>query len=688
MKYLCVVFMVSGCLLESRALGIRAIPDGNHVCSADTGIQPRFSFSYDGASIDSAKAGKVRTYMDDEWTCDEYAFPKGLKVITRSRRFGDAVEWVNVLENIGSEKTGRITLLKDCDIVHTFDPDSFHASGAYQQDLEGLLVFSHRGSTQSEDEFAANVTSFEPSNLRCAALPQKHGNASLKHFAPVGGRSSDGVMPFFNLNRGMRGLIVAVGWSGQWNCDFARLDDGSVRVTSGLEDCDFHLFPGEHFRTTSIVLLPYASGYIASQNAFRRLVKERYSIIGQPGRPGHGPSCINFWGGLRSDEIIKRIDLAGREKLGFEFVWVDAGWYGGAENFSSSAYGGTWWQDAGDWRVNKYLHPNGLNDVVAAVKRNGMEFLLWFEIERAQPSSLIAKEHPEYLFGNLLDLGNPDAWNWAHTTLSNYIARLDIRCYRVDFNMSPLGNWRKADLLGRKGVHEAKYITGLYRLWDTLLAEFPHLIIDTCASGGRRIDIETVRRSIPLLRSDYQCSANNDPDVAQNHTLGLARWLPYHGTGIGRIVGDTYRIRSCYSTSMANSFLSSLESDPARLSASDFDWLRRINAEYKHVRTLMEGDYYPLVEMTFKVDKSAWCAYQFDDSASKAGCVLAFRRAASPYHEAKFALGGIVAAKFYVFADADTGEETVFAGADLAKNGFRAVIPERRASKIWFYSIQ
>ena len=62
---------------------------------------------------------------------------------------------------------------------------------------------------------------------------------------------------------------------------------------------------------------------------------------------------------------------------------------------------------------------------------------------------------------------------------------------------------------------------GMYRLWDALLEKFPHLIIDNCSSGGHRIDIETLRRSVPLWRSDYQCLANYASRGAQCHHLSF-----------------------------------------------------------------------------------------------------------------------------------------------------------------------
>src|SRR6185369_6710403 len=99
----------------------------------------------------------------------------------------------------------------------------------------------------------------------------------------------------------------------------------------------------------------------------------------------------------------------------------------------------------------------------------------------------------------------------------------------------------------RQGITENHYVTGYLAFWDELLKRHPGMLIDSCASGGRRNDLETLRRAVPLLRSDFQAPAQNPPraDVDsgnQNHTRGLAQWIPYYGTGVDS--RDTYSARS------------------------------------------------------------------------------------------------------------------------------------------------
>jgi alpha-galactosidase len=134
--------------------------------------------------------------------------------------------------------------------------------------------------------------------------------------------------------------------------------------------------------------------------------------------------------------------------------------------------------------------------------------MVWFEPERVRPGTQIFNEHPGWLLklqGNdnyLFDLGNPEARLWLTNHISDIIKNEGIDYYRQNFNMYPYPYWNEYDKTGRIGIHEIRHIEGLYAFWDSLLIRFPNLLIDNCASGGRRIDLETTSRSgIPQILS-------------------------------------------------------------------------------------------------------------------------------------------------------------------------------------------
>jgi alpha-galactosidase len=92
--------------------------------------------------------------------------------------------------------------------------------------------------------------------------------------------------------------------------------------------------------------------------------------------------------------------------------------------------------------------------------------------------------------------------------------------------MDPLDFWRKNDAPDRQGITEIKHVTGYLAYWDELRRRHPKMLIDSCASGGRRNDLETMRRAVPLWRSDYAFETTGH----QCMTHGVSLWLPYHGT--------------------------------------------------------------------------------------------------------------------------------------------------------------
>ncbi len=240
--------------------------------------------------------------------------------------------------------------------------------------------------------------------------------------------------------------------------------------------------------------MPYSNGLTDSHNTWRRLVKEEFSLIGKPGRAEDVPFSYMIWGGTETDRVLDRIECIKNNGLPAEYIWIDAGWYGSGTKPSKNEFEGDWGSHTGDWEVSPFIHKNNLKDVSDAVHNAGKKFLLWFEPERIAQTSAFFKKHPEHLLtfkgdksNALLNLGEQNTWNYCRNMLKEHISELKLDCLRIDFNFSPLPFWRKNDAQDRNGITEIKYINALYRLWDTLLDEFANLIIDNCASGGRRI---------------------------------------------------------------------------------------------------------------------------------------------------------------------------------------------------------
>ena len=207
---------------------------------------------------------------------------------------------------------------------------------------------------------------------------------------------------------------------------------------------------------------------------------------------------------------------------------------------------------------------------------------------------------------------------------------------------------------------------------------FPRLIVDNCASGGRRLDYELLRRAIPLFRSDYVCFAANDSVGCQNHSYGLAFWIPVNSiSNWAADTSDTYRFRSSLSAGIAMS-------PPAGdLNEMRIEWTKKMIAQAKAVRPYMKGNFYPLTGYSF--DERDWQAIQFHMSKENKGVILAFRRKESFTSTMCFGLSEIDPKANYVFEDIDTGEKNTIPGKDLL-NGYPLTIQEKRGSRIIFYS--
>lgn len=599
----------------------------------------------------------------------------------------DACEWVNFWENIGDAPSQTVSELYDCNVELPMSPSTPKLTGpAYLPQSENVVkVYAPRGSEWSDREFYCDVDK----------LMHNHYDywlsaGSKRHYASTGGRSSDSDhAPFFNLKHGRddTGYIVAVGWTGQWNAEIERRE-ASVIFRSKIEDTCFYLEPGESFRTSSVTIMRYDGTVQESQNKWRRFIKAVYSPIGRGEVPSLPPFCAGLWGGMSTAGCLERIDKVEKEALPFDHYWMDAGWYGGGNQVSPDEYEGDWHMHTGNWTVNSFRHPDGLLDVAAAIKKSGKRYILWFEPERVRETAPILAEHPEYFLTRqndvhtfLLNLGDPDAWQYCFDTLSSIIERLNVSVYRQDFNFHPLEYWRQNDGQGRRGITEIKHINGLYRLWDSLRERYPHLLIDNCASGGRRIDIETLRRSIPLWRSDAQCPADPTPEITQAHSLTHSAWMPYSGTGTGRIWYDTYRFRSAYAPAMSTNFTfserNSFGDDPDKIA-----WLRTMCEEYRRVRPYLSEDIYPLTIPTDS--KDVWSAVQYHDPKSDSGVILVYRRENSPYEASRFHLSALGAEKRYAFEEVD-GESFTASGSELMGDGFAVTMKEKRSSKVYFY---
>jgi alpha-galactosidase len=445
-----------------------------------------------------------------------------------------------------------------------------------------------------------------------------------------------------------------------------------------MPETRFRLRPGEEVRTPSVAFLFWkGADRMSGHNLFRRFVLAHHMprLDGRP-RPlpiAHG---VGFGGPFPCNEyvcatesyaigMIERLHQFGIEP---DACWIDAGWYENPTN--------QWWSGVGTWTVNRKNFPRGLKPVTAAARRYGQGFVVWFEPERVYEGTWLDRERKEWLIslpGNpnrLLDLGNPAALAWLIDHIASFIREEGVTIFRQDFNFDPAPYWKAMDAPDRAGVAEMKHIEGLYAFWDALLERSPGLLIDNCASGGRRIDLETTSRSLPLWRTDYQYY---EPNGYQCHTYGLHFFLPASGTGNGD--PRKYWFRSAAGGSAVVMGWELGANFNVRAALEDM-------AEFRSLRDYYYGDYYPLT--AYATGDDAWAAYQWDRPEERDGIVLAFRRPMAPQASILVRLGGLEAEADYEVDYVDYGVVVVKSGRELAE-GLTLRIPEEPASLLVRY---
>jgi len=614
---------------------------------------PPLSFRYGGAdSADLLKAWprQVTTKDHDRFTLHEIAWsdPKThLRVLASVKvykRF-PAADWVMRFENAGERDTPMIEDIQALDVALP--------AGADPVVLHGLA-----GDNCSEGSFQPFAKAIDAG--------QSH------RIAPAGGRSSNGAFPFLNLQCGGGGLLTAIGWSGQWAVSISRDRAGAVRLRGGMERTRLRLRPGERIRTPRILVMHWTGDRITAHNRFRRLLLHHY-VPQDNGRPLAMPTFLQGYDRYRThpgwrDEAGQLHAAKVAKALDCDFLWLDAAWFPG--DFPNGV---------GNWTAKPKEFPNGLKPVSDACHRAGLKFIVWFEPERVAPGSRIAREHPEFVFGGekggLFKLNDPAARKWLTELLSRRITEFGMDWYRNDFNIDPLPYWRANDAPDRQGMTEIRYVEGHYAMWDELRASHSGLHIDNCASGGRRIDLETCMRSVPLWRSDTACRpGNSDWDQAQ--VLGMSLYLPLHQTcGWSP---EPYVFRSAAGAGAITQFA---------FLDKDFDMAaaKATMAEAKASQKYWYGDFYPLTRCT--TDPTTLVACQLHRPDLNAGVVFAFRRAECDVFGLSVKLGGLDPKASYVveFIDEQRREAVKTMSGDQMAADFPLLIPKRRASLLVRY---
>ena len=388
---------------------------------------------------------------------------------------------------------------------------------------------------------------------------------------------------------------VALAWSGSWRITARRTLVGQVTITGGPghDSPPWHLQPGETWQTPVFAGLYSEGGFGTTSRQWHAYIRRH--VLPAPHEPR--PVLYNTWeaSGFDVDETGQR-QLAGlAAELGVELYVMDDGWFRGRSDDRAGL---------GDWSPDPVRFPRGLGPLIAEVHRLGMRFGLWVEPEMVNPDSELYRRHPDWVLHMpnrtrteirhqlVLNFARPEVADWAHAWLDRLLTEHPIDFLKWDSNRPfTEAGWPGAPDPQRLFVDHTRNV---YAIIDRLRADHPRLRIETCASGGGRVDLGMLRRADQAWPSD-----NTDPVDRIAIQDGYGQVYPpltmgaWAGDSPSLVTGRVASLRFRFHVAMAGAL--GVSGDLRAWSAEHRQEAAELVAAYRRIRHLVQhGDLYRL----------------------------------------------------------------------------------------------
>ena len=464
---------------------------------------------------------------------------------------------------------------------------------------------------------------------RIQRIPLGYGRQNIASFR---GESSHQEHPFLALvtpeTTQDTGEVYAMNfvYSGNFIAQAEKSQFDSVRMTMGIHPDGFtwKLEPGESFTAPEVVLVYSSEGLGKMTRTFHDLYRNH--LIRSPWLHRKRPILINNWEATYFDfDEKKLLEIAeDASELGIEMLVMDDGWFGKRSNDDSSL---------GDWRVNEEKIRGGLNSLVENVKKLGMKFGIWIEPEMISPDSELYRQHPDWALQvpgrditqsraqYVLDLSREEVADGVYEMIAEVLHSADISYVKWDMNrqLATMGSYAwPAD---RQGELYHRYMLGVYRMQERLLADFPDLLLENCSGGGARFDAGMLYYSPQIWCSD-------DTDAVERLAIqeGTALIYPVSAMGahvsvcpnhtVGRVTPFVTRGHVALSGTFG------YELDITKLTDEEKAIVKAQTAEYhKYNDLIREGDYYRMESYTENKDRDSWMIVSKEKDRALVFCV-------------------------------------------------------------------
>ncbi len=398
----------------------------------------------------------------------------------------------------------------------------------------------------------------------------------------------------------------------------------TARISLGIHPFTFiwTLEPSEEFQTPEGVMVYSCEGLNGMSQNFHRLFNER--LVRGRWKEKERPILLNNWEATYFQFDEKKIlQIAEQAKaLGIELFVLDDGWFGKRNSTKSSL---------GDWYSNKEKLPDGVEGLSEKIERMGMKFGLWFEPEMVSKASDLYREHEEWVIKTpgrpmshgrnqyVLDFSNPEVVDHIFRAMDQVLRHSKISYVKWDMNRDITEAYGASLEAGRQGEFFHRYILGVYRLYENLIAAYPEILFESCASGGSRFDAG-------MLYYAPQCWTSDDTDAVERIKIQYGTSLVYPVSSMGAHVSavPNHQVRRVTSLAFRAhvAFFGAFgyELDPGQMTQAEQEEIREQIRFFKKYRNVIQfGDFYRLKSPFEHHGDAAWMVVSKDKKTALVG---------------------------------------------------------------------